>query len=175
MQSIVFRATGVLLAVVAVALCGAPAHADAVAVFAPFDFLLGEWIGIGDQAGATGGFTFTLDLQNHVIVRTNYSNTPATATQRASRHDDLMVVYVDGGTTKAEYFDSEGHVIRYHVHATPNAVVFVSEAGAAEARYRLTYRRGAAPGTLDGTFEVAPPGKPDGFAPYLSWRARRKK
>src|SRR6476620_4698619 len=31
---------------------------DSPAPLAPFQFLLGEWEGIGDQAGATGGFTF---------------------------------------------------------------------------------------------------------------------
>jgi hypothetical protein len=48
-------------------------------------------------------------------------------------------------------------------------------AKAGEPRYRLTYRRGASAGTLDGSFEVAPPDKPDAFAPYLSWRAKKAK
>ena len=39
-------------------------------------FLFGEWEGIGDQAGATGGFTFAPSVQDRVIVRPNYSNTP---------------------------------------------------------------------------------------------------
>jgi len=154
---------------------GASVAAGAPAAFKPFEFLLGRWIGIGDQAGATGGFTFALDVQDHVIRRTNYSDTPAGPNRPASRHDDLMVIYVEGTTAKADYFDSEGHVIRYVVDATPKTVVFVSEAKAGEPRYRLTYRRGASAGTLDGSFEVAPPDKPDTFAPYLSWRARKAK
>ncbi|HET9833043.1 MAG TPA: hypothetical protein VFP91_15075 [Vicinamibacterales bacterium] len=156
-------------------LCSTLVAVEVPATFAPFEFLLGRWIGIGDQASATGGFSFALDLQNHVIVRTNYSNTPATASQPASRHDDLMVIYVEGAETKAVYFDSEGHVIRYQLHTTRDVVVFVSDAKTAEPRYRLTYRRGTAAATLDGTFEIAPPGKPDAFAPYLSWRARKTK
>jgi len=107
-----------------------------------------------------------------VIVRTNYSNTPATADKPASRHDDLMVIYVDAGHVKADYFDSEGHVIRYAVEGRPGEVVFLSEIKPSEPRYRLTYIRGSAT-TLAGTFEVAPPGKPDAFATYLSWNARR--
>lgn len=47
-----------------------------------------------------------------MIVRTNYSNAPATATQPASRHDDLMVIYVEDGAVKAESFDSEGRPSR---------------------------------------------------------------
>jgi len=78
-------------------------------------FLVGEWEGLGEQGGATGAFTFTPAVQNRVIVRTNYSNTPATASSPASRHDDLMTIYVEVNVVKADYFDNEGHVIRYLV------------------------------------------------------------
>src|SRR6266404_7028366 len=67
------------------------------APLAPLQFLIGEWEGIGDQAGATGGFTFAPGVQDRVIVRTNYSNTPAIGGKPASRHDDLMVIYIDVG------------------------------------------------------------------------------
>jgi hypothetical protein len=81
---------------------------ESPAPLAPFQFLLGEWKGIGDQAGATGGFTF------------------------------------------------------------------LSEIKTSEPRYRLMYTRGSAT-TLNGKFEVAPPGKPEEFAPYLSWASRKVK
>ena len=149
-------------------------RADGPASLAPFQFLLGQWEGAGDQAGATGGFTFATGVQDRVIVRTNYSNTPPEGGRPASRHDDLMVVYIDAGRVKAEYFDSEGHVIRYLAEARPGEVVFVSEIRASEPRYRLTYVQGSTT-TLKGTFEVAPPGKPEAFAPYLSWTARKAK
>jgi hypothetical protein len=135
-------------------------------------FLLGDWEGIGDQASATGGFTFSARVQDQVIVRTNYSDTPATGDKPASRHDDLMVIHVDDGHVKADYFDSEGHVIRYAVESRAGEAVFLSEITPNEPRYRLTYRQASAT-TLVGTFEVAPPGKPDAFTPYLSWNARR--
>src|SRR5205807_4945047 len=86
-----------------------------LAPLAPLQFLVGEWEGIGDQAGATGGFTFAWGVQDHVIVRTNHSDTPARGGTPASRHDDLMVGHVEAGVVKANYFDSEGHVIRYVV------------------------------------------------------------
>lgn len=139
---------------------------------APLSFLLGQWESIGDQAGATGRFTFAPSVQDRVIVRTNYSNTPAKDATPASRHDDVMVIYVEAGSVKADYFDSEGHVIRYVAHTRAGEVVFVSEAKTSEPRYRLTYSQEAGE-RIQGTFEVAPPGKPDGFAPYLSWTARR--
>jgi hypothetical protein len=137
-----------------------------------FQFLLGEWEGIGNQAGTTGGFTFAVSLQDRVIVRTNYANAPARDGRPATRHDDLMVIYVDGGRVKADYFDSEGHVIRYVVDARAGEVVFLSEVRAAEPRYHLTYTPGSG-ANLNGRFDVAPPGTPDAFAPYLSWTARR--
>jgi hypothetical protein len=158
---------------VVIALTGT-ARAENPATLASFQFLLGKWEGVGDQAGATGGFTFAPGVQDRVIVRTNYSNTPASDGKPASRHDDLMVIYVDAGVVKADYFDSESHVIRYVAEARPGAVVLVSEITAAEPRYRLTYTRASAT-MLNGTFEVAPPGKPDSFSPYLSWTARKIK
>lgn len=165
-----------LQAVVTVSLASAVStsaiRANSPASLAALQFLLGDWEGIGDQAGATGEFTFSTGVQEQVIVRTNYSNTPATADKPASRHDDLMVIHVDAGHVKADYFDSEGHVIRYAVEGRPGEVVFLSDIKPAEPRYRLTYREASAT-TLVGTFEIAPPGKPDAFAPYLSWNARR--
>ena len=43
-----------------------------------FQFLVGEWVGEGTGAPgeATGGFTFSLDLQNTVLVRKNYADYP---------------------------------------------------------------------------------------------------
>jgi hypothetical protein len=68
-----------------------------------------------------------------------------------------MIIYADGTALKADYFDNEGHVIRY-VGQTRSAreVAFVSEPSASEPRYRLTYTLGA-DNTLGGQFEVAPP------------------
>ena len=147
---------------------------ESPAPLAPFQFLLGGWTGTGDQADATGGFTFAPAVQDRVIVRTNYSNTPPNGGRPASRHDDLMVIFVDAGVVKAEYFDSEDHVIRYVADARPGEVVFLSEIKASEPRYRLTYTRESET-TLNGKFDVAPPGKPEAFAPYLSWTARKVK
>ena len=151
-----------------------PVHAQTASPLAPLQFLLGEWEGVGDQAGATGGFTFAPSVQDHVIVRTNYSITPASNGKPASRHDDLMVIYEEAGRVKADYFDNEGHVIRYVAEARAGDVVFLSEIKSAEPRFRLTYTRASA-ATLIGKFDVAPPGQPEAFAAYLSWTARKIK
>ncbi len=134
-------------------------------------FLIGDWQAIDTAPGETGLFTFKLAVQDRVIVRTNQAIYEATADRPASRHDDLLVIYVENGSIKADYFDNEGHVIRYAVQSKPEAVVFVSDPSPREPRYRLTYSAGAN-GVLLGSFELAPPGSPDAFRPYLSWKAR---
>lgn len=150
------------------------ARAETPASLDPFRFLLGDWEAIPDSSGATGGFSFSPNVQDRVIVRTNYSISPAADGKPASRHDDLMVIYDEAGTIRADYFDNEGHVIRYVAQARTGSVVFVSEIKPAEPRYRLTYDLGA-DGILNGRFEIAPPGKPDAFAPYLAWKARTRR
>src|SRR5437764_11298026 len=76
--------------------------------FAPLGFLLGEWRAIDTPAGETGAFAFTPAVQDRVIVRTNEANYAATAGRPASRHDDLLVIYSENGSLKADYFDNEG-------------------------------------------------------------------
>jgi hypothetical protein len=105
---------------------------ESPAPLASLQFLLGQWEGVGDQAAATGGFTLAASVQDRVIVRTNHSNTPANSGRPASRHDDVMAIYRESGVVKADYFDSENHVIRYVAEARPGEMVFASEAKASE-------------------------------------------
>ena len=142
--------------------------------FAELRFLLGDWQAIDTPAGESGAFTFKLAVQDRVLIRTNEANYTATADRPASRHDDLLVIYVENGLLRGDYFDSEGHVIRYAVQPrAQNGVAFVSDPNPREPRYRLTYAAGA-DGVLAGSFEVAPPSSPEEFKPYLSWKARRR-
>lgn len=129
-------------------------------------FLLGTWESKGEsQLGAgVGSTSFALDLQGRIIVRRSF----AEYTPPRPRHDDLLVLYRDGAdsASRAVYFDSEGHVIRYAV-STPgeNTLVLQSDGSDAETRYRLTYtRKGSA---LDGVFEIGAPHAP--YKTYLSW------
>ena len=143
-----------------------------------WNFLLGEWTGTGSgQPGqGAGKFSFKLDLQRHVLVRTNYAEYPATKERPAFRHDDLMIVYREplSGPTKAIYFDSEGHVIHYSVKINQSAATatFLSEPEAEVPSYRLTYT-GKGPDAVSIKFEVAPPGKPDQFQAYIEASAER--
>jgi len=140
---------------------------------AGLQFLVGDWVAVDTPAGESGSFAFKPAVQGRVIVRTNEANYAATADRPASRHDDLLVIYSENGAVKADYFDSEGHVIRYAVTADANGATFVSAPDTREPRYRLSYRRDSSDALL-GTFEVAAPGSPDAFKPYLTWKAKRK-
>jgi ubiquinone/menaquinone biosynthesis C-methylase UbiE len=139
-------------------------------------FLIGEWQaeGGGTPGAAGGGFAFASALQGRSVLRTSFASYPATAAKAASRHDDIMVFYAtDAGDLRADYYDSEGHVIRYSGSApAAGELTLVSEAAPGLPRFRLSYRLGAS-GVLEGRFEIAPPGKPDAFGPYLAWTARR--
>ena len=153
---------------------------------AGLSFLLGEWEGRGGggPGQGSGWFSFSPDLQQKVVVRRNHSDYPAAEGRPAYSHDDLMVVYPQaaGRPLQAIYFDSEGHVIRYQVRLEPAepagspgrpAAVFLGDAAPPAPRFRLTYQV-TGPDTLDLTFEIAPPDKPDAFARYITASARRR-
>ncbi len=142
-----------------------------------WQFLIGEWVGEGggDPGQGGGGFTFSTDLQDRILVRRNYAAYPATKDRPAFRHDDLMVIYREpGGSTKADYYDNEGHIIRYDIAFAndSNSVVFTSLASDSEPRYRLTYAR-IQSNSVSITFEIAPPGHPDKFREYIKAAAKK--
>src|SRR4051794_33511311 len=99
--------------VLALVLFASPAIAGAQTdPLSPLHFLVGDWRAIETAPGETGAFAFKLSVQDRVIIRTNEAVDAAHAQRPASRHDDLMVIYAEDGSLKADYFDNEGHVIR---------------------------------------------------------------
>jgi len=142
----------------------------------PFGFLVGEWVASGSgQPGASSGIAvFARGLQDQVILRNSYAEYPPADGRPASRHDDLMVIYsVSGVGARADYYDSEGHVIHYILTSpAPGQAVFLSEAHAGEPRFRLSYTL-EANGVLNGEFAVAPAGAQDAFQTYLTWESRK--
>jgi hypothetical protein len=147
--------------------------------FAPLGFLIGEWVGEGGGAPGqgSGGFSFLPDQDGRILVRKNHADYPATKDKRASSHTDLTIVYQESGETRlrAIYFDDEGHTIHYTVEpsADGSSVQFLSDAIATQPRYRLTYRK-TGDDRVAIRFEIAPPGKPEGFSTYIDATARRK-
>jgi len=143
-------------------------------------FLLGEWVGAGGGTGSgqgSGWSTFSFDLQGRVIVRKNHAEYPAAKDRQSFTHDDLMIIYRETGRyPRAIYLDNEGHVIYYSVESsnTGRRVTFLSDSTSRGPRYRLSYSASGAD-TLAFEFDIAPPGKPDDFAPYIRATTRRNK
>jgi hypothetical protein len=142
----------------------------------PLHFLLGRWAatGSGKPGDASGNAVFSGEAQGHVMLRKSFADYPAINGRPAFRHDDFMVIYVDADSlVKADFYDSEGHVIRYVVTVKgPGNVEFLSVATPAVPRFRLTYVL-SSEGALGGQFDIAPPGTPDVFTQYLRWTSRK--
>jgi len=128
--------------------------------------LLGEWVADARPDGSTGSFTLERAVDGRVLLRKNVANYPASTDRPAGHHEDLMVVFQEGKATRADYFDNEGHVIRYAVTFGDGNARFVSDVVPGAPRFRLTYRWSNAK-ALDLTFEIAPPGSPEAFRPYI--------
>lgn len=145
-----------------------------------WDFMIGEWAAeqTGGQLGQTssGSFSLSPDLQGAVLLRKNHAEYPPANGRPAIVHDDLMTIYQENGATKAFYVDNEGHVIRYDVSIFPDKkkVVMLSEKIENEPRFRLTYSV-PRPDALAIVFEIAPPGKTEGFKVYVQGTVERKK
>ncbi|MDD3387324.1 MAG: hypothetical protein PHC48_02260 [Prevotella sp.] len=111
--------------------------------FGNWGWLLGEWIGEGSGKPGQGGgtFSFSYDLDKNIIVRKSHSEYPAAGNKPQIIHDDLMIVYPDANdkTTKAMYFDNEGHVINYTVSLTDKLITLTSLPSSNAPIFRLTY------------------------------------
>lgn len=143
--------------------------------FHPVRFLVGEWTGEGDgkPGAAKGAASFRFELDGKVLVRRSHAEYPAANGRPATRHQDQMTIFAEGGLLKAFYVDNEGHVIRYLVAPVAEGVAFTSEP-APGPRFRLTYLKKSEALTAL-RFELAPPGKPEAFAPYLEATTRKVK
>lgn len=108
-----------------------------------WSWLIGTWAGEGSgQPGEGGGtFSFSLDLDENIMVRKSHSEYPAANGNPAVVHDDLMIVYLEpkGVPSKAIYFDNEGHTINYQISYAEKSVVFKSEKMPNVPIFRLTY------------------------------------
>jgi hypothetical protein len=128
----------VFLSVQSVAQRPAPKSLDTL------NFIVGRWEGQGTGAPgqSQGEFSFDWDLTRSILVRKSFAAYPATGDRPASRHDDLMIVFVEDDKLRADYFDSEAHVIHYKVTVAPDSksVEFLSDPFPDSPRYRLIYR-----------------------------------
>ena len=142
----------------------------------PFQFMMGDWVGVGTEKSSqgTGEFSLKFDLDQKILVRKNRAKLgQATAQLLGGVHEDLMVIYPQVGTRgfRADYFDNEGNVIHYGITFPEHKVVFESDEPASPTKFRLTYEL-KPDGVLKIDFAIAPPGK--SFQTCLSGEAKRK-
>jgi len=140
--------------------------------------LIGTWKaeGKGNPGQGVGTFSFAYDLQKRVIVRSSHTDYPASEGRPAFAHDDLLIIYADEASHRfrGDYFDNEGHVIRYSAEFSPDgkSVTFLSDPAPSQPVFRLSYSM-ADPSVLGIKFEIAPPNAPDQFKVYVEGSARK--
>jgi hypothetical protein len=115
-----------------------------IASWNKLNYLIGNWKGEGNGIPGEGGgyFTFKLDLDQNILVRTSHTEYPATKGRPATNHNDLMIIYRDytGTPKRAIYFDNENHVINYSItYPNDKDIVFISDKIANVPTFRLTY------------------------------------
>jgi hypothetical protein len=146
--------------------------------WAKWSHLIGEWVGEGNGKPGQGEGKFTLEpaLGGSILERKNHTVFPATATKPEAVHDDLLIVYQQGGNEQQEaiYFDNEGNVIKYKVTFEEGKVIMTSEISDKSPRFRFTYSTIDSQ-TINILFEMASPQSPEDFKTYLSGKAFRTK
>lgn len=144
--------------------------------FRSLAFLEGTWdANVQNNAAIkqAGRYTFDRELSGHVLAR-HATNDPGckAPTSFDCSHSDLLYVFQEmpGSALKADYFDSEGHVIHYDVTTpTPTSVVFLSAPGPGP-QFRLSYE--LAGKVMTGRFQMHMPGE-DAWHTYLEWNGSR--
>jgi hypothetical protein len=141
-----------------------------------WNFLIGEWVGEGNgQPGkGEGKFSLQTDLDGKILVRKNKTVFPATDKTPETTHTDLLIVYPGEKDQEAIYFDNEGHTIKYKVSFTDKSVVLTSDVVQNAPRFRLNYTAIDAK-TINISFEMASPQKPEEFKMYLEGRSIKVK
>ncbi len=145
--------------------------------FDPVRFLVGDWVGEGSSKAGQGQGSFSIkeDLGGSILVRRDHTDYPAANGKPAFSLDVMMVIYAEGGQLRANFFDSEKHVIHYTAKSVVpgTSVQFVSEQASGAPAFRLTYTK-TGDDKMSVKFELAPPGKPDSFTTYAEGVAQRK-
>ncbi len=186
-----------LIVVVALSLCACASSqknilgdSEMAKKFAPIAFLVGDWDGSGSAPGAAaapaatatpadgqpaqpapqsvGSFSIGPDLSTHVLTRRAFN---MSGTQL---HEDLTIIYLQGADMRADYWDNEGHTIRYQVYPQPQAkqVVFESNPLPDGAQFRLTYHS-IDDDTLELKFDIGHAGGE--YQPYVAGVLKRRK
>jgi hypothetical protein len=140
-----------------------------------WNYLVGEWVGEnnGQPGNGDGKFSFQRELDGNIMVRKSHTVFPATSTNVAIVHDDLLMIYMEApGSQEAIYFDNEGHTIKYKVSYKENSIILTSDISPNAPRFRYTYTI-LDPKTVNASFEMASPQAPEDFKLYLQGKASK--
>lgn len=139
-----------------------------------WQWLLGTWKGEGSgkPGRGEGSFAFSMDLDQNIIIRKNHAEYGTGDNTNKSVHEDLMIIYPSPETksSKAIYFDNEGHVIEYQVSFSDSSIVFTSNRTGNMPVFRLTYSP-LGNNTADVKFEMSQDGK--NFTIYLDGKSHK--
>lgn len=148
---------------------------EADAAFQSLQFLVGNWDARGDEQRVEplGSFSFQPELNGKILVRRAQAMEGKGAMGAAPGYDDLMIIYYEAsaGGLQAITFDTDGHVMHYHVNVSGGKAIFDTLQSQPGPRYRLTYDMEGK--KLHGAIEVAPEGS-DEFTRYMSWASTPK-
>src|SRR5438552_1177855 len=127
-----------------------------------WSFLIGDWVSDGPKERGAGAFSFRPELDGMILVRRNRAELPADAQHPAAPHQDLLLLYPEEHSLRADYFDNEGHVIHYRatVASDGKSATFTSDPAPHTPRYRLSYSQ-LPEDRVSVRFEIAPPAQPD--------------
>jgi hypothetical protein len=141
-------------------------------------FLLGSWeaktTGGVAQAQVSAGYSFRLELRDHVMARHSRNGSCSAPDDFNCQHSDLLYIYpaATGQSFEAIYFDNEGHVLHYAISTPkPGTAVFLSDPAQPGPQYRLSYT--FVDGVMSGQFEMKMPTQTD-FTSYLEWSGKRQ-
>ena len=177
MKKIVEMAAAAVVLFATPTLAQAPQKAAAADPFQALAFLEGTWdANVQNNAAIqqAGRYTFDRELSGHVLARHATTDPGCKApTSFDCSHSDLLYVFQEmpGSPLKADYFDSEGHVIHYDVTTpTLTSAVFLSVPGPGP-QFRLSYELSGK--VMTGKFQMHMPGQGD-WRTYLEWSGSRK-
>ncbi len=154
-------------------LLGALAAGAAPDPLAPLDFLVGEWTAPApaekDTPNRGGTSEIARELGGAVLVRHDQ-----TMLGDGGSINMLMVIYPDRNGLRADFFDSDYHVIHYAASdlQSGKSVVFTSEGAVEAPAFRLTYEKRVE--NLFVRFEIAPPGAQRSFKTYAEGMMNRR-
>jgi len=155
-----------LLLAAALTLLAATASAQSAPLkpqMAGIAFLIGHWSSgqgqVADTGGtATGSSTIEAAANGGALPRRDHTNLFDASGKPAGGFDQIMLIYPEGGTLRADYCDGD-HAIHYTsaVVVPGQSVTFTSAAQPGAPVFKLGYRL-EAPATLTVSFSMEPPG-----------------